>query len=159
MVFIPALAGLVLGIAIDYFFISKTVKNAYKLNIIWPILAIIFYSLCMFGFFMGVPLFNFLLGIPIGFFVVRKEKILGTDPKQAKMKLKKAAVFGSILMFAVCLASAFIALRDPYTASGIQGMLSLPFEITKHGLIALITTGGTILTVGEYFLILLTSKF
>ncbi|NMB80817.1 MAG: hypothetical protein GYA14_03260 [Ignavibacteria bacterium] len=158
VVFIPALVGFTLGIVIDYLFVSKFIKNAYKLRLIWPASIVIFYSFCMFGFFMGVPVFNFLLGIPIGFYSARREVLLEIGQDQAKNELTKASLFGSILMFITCLISASIALNDPYTASGIKGMLSLPFTINQTWLTILVIIGGIILTIGEYFLITITSK-
>lgn len=152
---IPAIAltGLVLGIVIDFFFINKKViPNAYRLNSFWEITILLFYSVGIFGFFMGVPLFHPLLGIIIGFYIARKSVFLNWEKDIFDKKLKKAAIIGSIIILLVNITSAVIALGDPYTASGLEEMLSLPFTVTTNMLIALVFIGGTGLIIFQYLL-------
>ncbi len=41
-----------------------------------------------------------------------------------------------------CIASATIALLDPYTAGNLEGMLGLSFDVTTSMIVALIIIGG-----------------
>jgi hypothetical protein len=156
---INALAGLVLGIVVDFLFINKKViPKAYRLSLFWEIAILLFYAFGIFGFFMGVPLFHPLLGIIIGFYIARKSVFLNWEKEIFDRKLKRAAIVGSVIMLLISIISAIIALNDPYTASGLEEMLSLPFTVTTNMLIALVFIGGTGLTIIQYLLTYLTAR-
>jgi len=63
-----------------------------------------------------------------------------------------------VIILFVADASAAIALLDPFTAQGLKNMLGLKFEITKTMLILLITIGGILLILFQYFLTKITGK-
>src|SRR5512142_2633542 len=67
-----ALGGLLLGVLLDVFFLRGWIRHADSMNIgVW-IAVYMFYSIGLFGFFMGVPVFNLLLALPAGAFVGRR---------------------------------------------------------------------------------------
>lgn len=62
------------------------------------------------------------------------------------IEVKKAAIriawFTVGVLLAACITSATLALRDPFTADNLKGMLGLPFEVTQEKIYWLILTGG-----------------
>jgi hypothetical protein len=59
----------------------------------------------------------------------------------------------------VCMASAIIALADPYTEANLQGMFGLPFEVTQNMVIGLIAIGGSVLLVFNWLLAFVSIRF
>jgi dihydrofolate reductase len=151
-IFIFALSGLLIGILADFFFIGRLIDKAYKLKNYWVILGYAFYSVLFFGFFMGVPVFNVGMALVGGFFIGRKLFHKKINEDEIKAEAKKFALFTTLVLFIICVASATIALTDKYTASGIQGMLASKVTITNGHLWGIIVVGGLILLVVNYFL-------
>ncbi len=149
-VFIVALVGLIIGILLDVLFLKKWIKKAYRINKYLLLLIYIFYSIGFFGFFMGVPVFNLFLGIPVGVFIARQTKILKFSEEKIKKGIEKACLISVIFMLLICISSAAIALSDPYTAGSLEGMLRLPFEVTREMIIGLIIIGGVALLAFQY---------
>jgi hypothetical protein len=138
-----ALAGVFVGIFVDVLFLERWVRRAYSMKpLVWMIMYL-FYSIGMFGFFMGFPVFNVVLALPAGFFVGGWLVHSGADSARMKKTARRAAAFTTSVFGLVCFASGTIALADPYTGSDLQGMLSLPFQVT-HGMIICIILGGGI---------------
>lgn len=142
---IGALSGLILGFIVDAFHLKKWVARAFEMDVkIWMGI-FFFYSICVFGFFMGVPIFNLALAVPAGLIIGRK---LAHHPisADAEKRLRLGTnLFTTGVMAFICASSAFLALRDPTTAANLEGMLRLPFEVTQGMIITLIIVGGTAL--------------
>jgi len=154
LIFIIALTCLSLGIVIDILFLKEWLRNVYNTN--WKLLIIIFlfYSICTFGFFMGVPVFNLMIGIMAGIFVGRK---LYHDKKsitQVRCNIKKTSIVTTIVIVTISLASAFFALRDPMdTARNLEGMFHhQSFSITTLMIIGIIVIGAFVLALSQYWL-------
>ena len=61
LIYLFALTGFVVGVLVDLVFLKTWIRNAYSMQpIVWMIIYL-FYSVGMFGFFMGVPVFNIAL--------------------------------------------------------------------------------------------------
>ena len=90
-----------------------------------------FYSVGMLGFFMGVPVFHVALALPAGVFVGRWLVHCGADFPRVQQTARETALFTTSVLGLVCLASASIALASPSTAADLQGMLRLPFRVTR----------------------------
>lgn len=159
MVAVFAFSGLLLGVILDFFFMRKVLINLYDINVSNLMLVYVFYSVCCFGFFMGVPVFNILLGIPAGYYTAMKCIYTRRETAHLKYYFHRTAVFTALIITIVCLVSAGIALSDPYTASGIKGLLKLNFEITKTILLMIVVFGGIILIALQYYLTKFTAKF
>lgn len=151
-IIIFALAGFALGIILDFLFLRKVISNLYEINSSNLILVYVFYSLCCFGFFMGVPVFNVLLGIPAGYYAAMKCAYLRRDIIYTEHFFRQTAIFTSVIMFLGATASATIALSDPFTPQNIKGMLGLNFDITKMVLLLIVVLGGAVLIVVQFFL-------
>ena len=152
MVAAASLAGLVLGLML-----ALLVRWYWKMDVfeLRPgiLMAIyIFYSLCMFGFFMGVPLLHPVLGLLAGAYWATR--MIGSDvpPQDHPASIKRVASFTAMVMGGICCLSAFFALNSESTPSDMQGMLELPFTVTQPMIIALIIAGGAFLVVLQYWL-------
>lgn len=157
-IFIYAFSGLLIGLVLDFFFMKNFTSKLFNLNYYILVPVYIFYSVCCFGFFMGVPVFNSLLGIPAGYYAARRCLFHDTEKEMALKYINRTALFTMVIILFVADASAAIALLDPFTAQGLKNMLGLKFEITKTMLILLSTIGGILLILFQYFLTKITGK-
>ncbi len=157
-IFLFAFAGLAIGIILNFLFLRKFISNMYEISASNLIVIYIFYTVCCFGFFMGVPIFNILLGIPAGYYAAMRCLYLRKENVLTEQYFRHVSIFSSIIMFFVCVASAIIAFSDPFTAKNIKGMLGLDFEISKLTLLILVLIGGALLIVIQYFLTNMTAK-
>ncbi|MEW6092480.1 MAG: hypothetical protein AB1531_00810 [Chloroflexota bacterium] len=146
---LTALTGMALGLLVDVLFLKRWVRRAHQLDIKLWMAIYLFYSMCVFGFFMGVPVFNPLLAIPAGFVVGGRLAEEGADSLRVQKAAQRTAWFTMIILFLICIASAFIALASPSTLYDLQAMLGLGFEVTQGMVIGLIVVGGlTLLALG-----------
>ncbi len=95
--------------------------------------------------FMGVPVFNGLLALPAGVFVGRWLAHAGADVAWVQKTARWTAVFTTSTLGLVCVASASIALASQSTASDLQGMLGLSFQVTPAMIPGLILGGGVLI--------------
>jgi hypothetical protein len=137
-----AISGLGLGILADIFILKNLVERAYRLNPVFWLAVLLFYSVGTFGFFMGMPVFNAALAIPTGFIVGGKLARETVDSVRLRHASLQACILTTALMTLVCAASAFFALVSPSTPSDLRGMLGLGFEVTPVMILALILVGG-----------------
>ncbi len=144
-IFLFALAGLCSGVIVDLLFLRGWVRRAYFIKTwVWR-LVFVFYSVGMFGFFMGVPVFNALLALPAGVFVGRWLARDGADCMRMRRTARRAAVFTTSTLGVVCLGSASVALFSPSTGSDLQGMPGLSFNVTPAMILGIILCGGVLL--------------
>ena len=147
-----ALAGLAVGILLDVIFLKGWLRSAYSMRT-WVWIAIyLFYSIGMFGFFMGVPVLNVLLAAPAGAFVGRRLIYDGADLTRMKKTSRQTAGFTTGIFGLACIASASIALLSPSTASELQHMLGLPFRVTPVMVLGLILVGGALILALNWWL-------
>ena len=141
-VFMAAGAGLLLGLILDFIFMKKWIAAAWQSNL-WIWMAVfLFYSICTFGFFMGVPVPNLGLAVLAGIYVGRRLANTSCREDDQKRLTAETAGFTTLVFFFICASSAYFALRDPTTGANLQGMFRLPFEVTLGMVIALIMVGG-----------------
>ncbi len=133
----------------NYFLFKKT-ENVYNFNLSFVIFAYVFYSICVFGFFMGVPLFNLFLGpVAAVYMAIRiKQKSQKFDIKSTAHNV---AHFSTDVLLFVCVASGYLALSDTTTAANLEGMFNLSFDITRPMLWSIIVLGGLIMVLINYF--------
>jgi len=144
-VLVAALGGLVLGFIVDVLILKKWVAGAFEMDLKLWMGIFFFYSICVFGFFMGVPVFNVALAVPAGLIIGRK---LAHQPISADVEKRltfRTNLFTTGVMGFICASSAFLALRDPTTAANLEGMLRLTFKLTQGMIITLIIVGGAAL--------------
>ncbi len=152
LIFVGALAGILAGVLIDVIFLKKWIQHAYLLSpIIW-VGIYLFYSVGLFGMFMGVPVFNVGLAIPAGFFIGAYLVDQGAQLPQVRDMARRSSMVTTGIMALVCVGSAAAALADPYTAGNLEGMLGLGFTVTLPMIIGLIVIGGSFLLVLQWWL-------
>lgn len=96
-------------------------------------------SVLVFGMFMGVPVPQLALGAVAGAFAARG----GHD-----IRATRRMTVGWLALF--CVASAVLALASPSTTTDLEGMLTLPFEVTTPMVVGLIVVGGAALLAAQY---------
>lgn len=142
---IAAIAGFsfVLGLALSIIIFKKRVEDVYAIDCRIVILVYIFYSVCTFGFFMGVPVFNIIPGLFLGLYAGRRLHYVNAGSSEAKRAVRRMAIFSTLVYSCFCIMAAVLALSDPYTAGNLQGMLGIEsFQVTRSMIWALIIVGG-----------------
>jgi len=137
-----AISGLALGVLVDIFILNKLIVRAYQLGMIFWTTVFLFYSVGVFGFFMGMPVFNTALAIPAGFIVGGKLAHETMDEVRLRRASMRTCILTTAMMAIVCAASAFFALLSPSTPSDLRGMLGLGFEVTPAMIWGIILVGG-----------------
>jgi hypothetical protein len=134
------IAGLLAGILADVFLLKKLLDR--RRSWLFWMAVFLFYSIGVFGFSMGVPVLNAALAVPAGFVAGSRLAADNLDRQQVRRTAQRTAWFTSGVLALVCAASASIALASPSTASDLQGMLGLGFEVKQEMIIGLILVGG-----------------
>lgn len=158
-IFLGALFGFALGILADIFLLKKLLDYADALSDVFWMAIFLFYSVGLFGFFMGVPIFNVALSIPAGFILAERLIAKKADETHVRRATRRAAGFTTTVMTFICAASAVFALVDPYTEANLQGMLALPFDVTRGMVIGLILIGGAALLALNWWLTATSARF
>ncbi len=135
------LAGLVIGISIDVLLFRRYLKQVLSPYVL--ILSYIFYMICVFGFFMGVPVFNIFVCIPFSIYIFLFQKEFR----------KRFLVISSVSMFVICCVSAILALMSSSTINDLEGMLNLKGMLNYTILYLIIGIGGVGLMVANFFLV------
>jgi hypothetical protein len=151
-IFIVTLLGFVLGLLADIPLLQKWSASAGIFNNTFWAGVFIFYSVGFFGFFMGVPVFNLALAVPAGFILGSRLAAQRADETRLRFVIRRAAGFTTIVLIIICIASAIIALADPYTEANLQGMFGLPFDVTRGMVVGLIVIGGSLLLILNWLL-------
>lgn len=145
-------AGLLSGLLVDVFFLKYWVRNRFNLPL-WFIAGIyVFYNVCIYGFFMGVPVFNTLMGLIAGYYFGNRICFNKIQSEMQSKQIKRVSLFTGFIMALICVSSGTIGLLDKATGNNIQGMLGLDFQITRNVLVVIIVTGGFSLIITQYFL-------
>jgi hypothetical protein len=149
---LAALAGLPVGIALDIAFLRRWVTSAYTAHLAIWVGLYLFYAVGVFGLFMGVPVFNVLPGIPAGLLLGARLANRRASRAEVQALSRRASGFTTGVLAIACLASAALALFDPYTAANLAGMLGLAFEVTRGMVVGLILVGGSGLLALQWWL-------
>lgn len=152
-----ALAALGAGVVIDVVFLKKWVKKAYQINNKLLAALYIFYSIGVLGFCMGVPILNFAAGILAGIYTARKMYHLNAGEKECNQNIKKTAVFSAVVMAMMCCLTGTWALIGGMIGSRFESP-ALSFTFTAPIIIAMVLTGGLILSLLQYWLTSKTAK-
>lgn len=150
-IMIATFSGLAAGIVISLIIWILIKPDVYNLPRAILVLTYLFYNVCIFGFFMGVPVFNVIPGFIAGYYWVKRKANRG-EVTEVEKDIRTVPVFTASIMFLVCVVSAAIALSSKSTPDDLKGTLHLNFEITIPMVIILIMTGGTGLVLMEYFI-------
>jgi hypothetical protein len=152
LIFYLAISGFVVGMILDVTILRRFLLKLFSLSLL-PLVAIeIFYSIMVYGFFMGFPAFNSLVGILGSYIVARKCVYDHASQKEAARNVKYMLLLSTVILFAVCICSAFLALRETTICSQVRGMLNLSFEVTIEMIWGLILIGGSMLLIVQYYI-------
>jgi hypothetical protein len=150
------LAGLGMGIVIDLLFLGKWVNAAYQTPPILLIAIYLFYSVGIFGFFMGVPVFNSVMGPVAGFYIGRRLKQEKADPKETNRMIYRTGLFASFVLAVACTASFILAASEITLAANINGMLhdmlGMNIALDNQTILLLSAFAGIGIVAAEYVL-------
>lgn len=147
-----AFAGLSIGLIIDILLLKRWIRRAYSLPV-WQLIGIyLFYSIGIYGFFMGFPVFNIFMGIVAGFYYGKRINYNKIPFPESKKLTQKVPLFTGFIMTFVCVSSASLALMEKTIGKELQHMLGLTFEVTHEMIWGIILIGGLSLILGQYFI-------
>jgi hypothetical protein len=150
------LSGLGVGIVIDILFLGKWVNAAYQIHPILLIAIYLFYSVGIFGFFMGVPVFNIVMGPIAGFYIGRRLKQEKANPKETNRMIHQTGLFASFVLAVACTASFILAASEITLAGNINGMLrdmlGLNIPLDNQTILMFSAFAGIMIVAAEYVL-------
>lgn len=152
-----AVGGAVFGAAADIALLWWLIPRLFTMKWVTLIAFYLLYSVFIYGFFMGVPVFVGCMGVVAGWYIGRRYRIQGAEPPVFKRARRRTQLWCGFVLLVACMASAYIALTDPTTAANIQGMLSLPNEVTRDMIWGLILIGGSVLLILQALLVRITT--
>ena len=154
-----AISGLVLGILVDIFILKNLIARAYQFGMIFWTAIFLFYTVGVFGFFMGMPVFNAALAIPAGFIVGGKLARETANQSQVRAAALQTCIFTTIVLTFICATSAILALSEATLPAQLEGMLALPFPVTWGMIWGIILVGGAGLLAVNWLLTGLAVRF
>jgi hypothetical protein len=147
-IFLVALVGLLWGTLLNYLVLRRILNRLYSLPIWILCLIYAFYSICIYGFFMGFPLFNLFLAIPAGLYM--GVRYVG-KPLTLTKKIKiQSALFTSFLLLILCSITSKLALGQKTFGKELQNMLNLSSVVTRPMLIGICLIGSVVLIIASY---------
>lgn len=154
-----ALGGVLVGVMVNLLFLHRWVRMALIASILWPGSAYLFYSVGVFGFFMGVPVFSLLLGPVWGYYMGMRLRAEGANKLAVAKSARRSAIFTSGILALACVAALVIAYLDPSLEANIQGMFGLAEPLEKASILSMSAVGGVGLVLIEYLLTRAAVKF
>lgn len=152
-----ALTGLAIGIILNALFLRKSVKNAYQINNKILIALYLFYSIGVLGFCMGVPILNFGVGVFAGIYTARRALRTNAEEQERNQNIKKTALFSAVVMLTMCCLTGAWALVGGMIGSRFETPV-VSFTFTIPILVAIVLTGGLILSLLQYCLTSMAAK-
>jgi hypothetical protein len=139
---ICAISGLVLGILVDISLLKNLITRANQNGMAFWIVIFSFYTVGLFGFFMGLPVFNTALAIPTGFVVGGKLARNMADRSKVRATTLRTCIFTTFILTCICIITAMLALNETSMPAQLESMLFLPFSVTWGMIWGLILVGG-----------------
>ena len=145
-------AGLVIGVVLDMTVLRQYLLRLFVLPTSVQFVVLTFYSLMIYGLFMGFPVFNILVGIAGIYIVARSGHIQHASKDILHKNAKKTHLFSFALLLLICITTAIMALSEKTIGLELKMMLDLPFDVTP-GMIWTLILIGTILLLSCQYLI------
>lgn len=139
-----ALSGLLLGVAADLTVLRSRLDSLYRLSVPAQVAVAAFYTVMIYGFFMGFPVPVLLVSVGWGYAVARAAS--ADDARRVRW----AAPGSALLMLVACVATAWLAFREPWIAGEVRGMLGLSFTPSLDSLAVASVIGGLFLVSSAY---------
>lgn len=137
-----ALAGFVAGVVLDATVLRTKLDSLQSLGDRALLLVALFYSIGMYGLFMGLPVFHVAIGVFGGYVVARRAVIMNWSRERALRDGRRVAWAMTWVLAALCGATAWLALREPTIGQQVQGMLGLSAPVTRPMIYAITVVGG-----------------
>lgn len=146
LVAILAPTGFLLGLIADATLLRNRLDRLYSLSL--PLQAAIagFYTVMIYGFFMGLPIPVLLVSLGWGYVAVQAVAAGDAESGQTRWSAGGSA----LLMLLACVATAWLAFREPWIADEVRGMLGLAFTPSLAMLVLATVVGGGILVAAAY---------
>ena len=155
-----ALGGLAFGLLLDGFFLRRWLQMAYRFHPIILVAIYLFYSVGMFGFFMGVPVIYMILGPLAGFYTGMRIRII--NPPYRKAIIHRVSLFTAFVLAVACLAAILLASGEPTLSANIHGlvldMTGLNINLDNRTILVFSSIAGIGLVIAEYYLTRLVIK-
>jgi hypothetical protein len=145
-----ALGGFMLGVLVDMVFLRFWTRNALRFPLLWPALVYLFYSVGMFGFFMGVPAFNFILGPIGGYLMGMRLRSSSAQKDEVEQTARRTGLFTAFILAVACIASITIAALSPSLKGDISGMFALSNPMSRTAILSLSAIAGIGMVILEY---------
>jgi MFS family permease len=117
----------------------------------------VFFSINVLGYFMGIPVFNLLLGFLAGNYLSIRVMSNYKVEREITKNFKTGALYTSFILLLITLLAWFMAMSD------IDNSIQTANEVLKTSLsrdkfVLLITTGGILIVIIQYFITYYTAK-
>ena len=145
-----ALGGLLTGILLDVLFLKRWMRNAFTNPLIFPALVYLFYSVCCFGFLMGVPVLNVLLGPVGGYYMGKRLRGQKVGEEVVSQVAHRTAIFTAFVLSVACSAALAMACLDQSLTANIQGIFRLLTPLSRELIMGLSAVAGVALVWLEY---------
>ena len=149
---VSAAGGFLIGIILDATLLKKLMLGLFSLQL--PVLCALmaFYSVLIYGFFMGFPVFNILPGIMGGYIAVKGDALQKADITAARITARRVNLFSFVILLVLCVSTSYLTLRESTIQSQLRSMLGLPFTVTYPMIWGTILIGGTTLLLLQHLL-------
>ena len=154
-----AFAGLIAGIALDATVLRRRLDSLFSMGDRALFAVAIFYSVGIYGFFMGFPVFNAAVGILGGYIAARRAAAMGWSRERAMRDARRFAVSTTLILAALCGATAYLALNEATLGSQLRGMFWLPLDVSRPMIYGIIGVGGAGLLAFQYGAAILTARW
>jgi hypothetical protein len=146
------ITGFLLGIIFDFFFLKKSLGKALDLSLPKLSLFYIFYTIMIYGFFMGMPVPILIMGPFAAYYFGIKSANRVIEDNEKKNLIRQLSWFSTLVMFIICCLTALMGLSQENIGLELKGMLGLNFNVTRIMIWGLILIGGSVLIVAQYFI-------
>jgi hypothetical protein len=134
-----ALGGLMLGFVLDVTVLRRRLDSLLRLSTTALATIAVFYSVMIFGFFMGFPVPVLLVGLGWGYAATHTGE---AGPDVRARRVRAASIGSAVIMSVACCATAWLAFNEPTIALQVRGMLGLPFTPSMSALAVMSAAGG-----------------
>ena len=145
-----AMTGLLAGVVLDATALRRWAGSLFSLPMPSLVAIALFYSIGLYGSFMGFVMVNAFVGIVGGYVIGRRAVVLAETPGESRRDIGSFARLATVILFALCCVSAWLALREPTLPQQLRGMFALPFTPTVEAVRLLVIVGGILLVAAEY---------
>ncbi len=156
---VAALGIGVIGLIIGLWLNSELVVpyQFYKIKKRYLAIIYLFFSMAFMGFFMGIPVFNILLGVLAGNYLSIRIISNYKEEREINRNMKQGSVFTSVTLLLITGIAALLAISD-LDNSILVAQQVLHFPVDKTLFYLLITLGGLLIVLFQYYLTLFTAK-